>query len=929
MPVAVAGGLSNAKAEELLSNLHELYNGKKLPLLKEFDQEREANLQIVKQLGQKLPPAGFDLVKPIGVGSTATVWVVHHKELDQDRALKVPRPDWKLKDTTKILIDERQRLAAVNHQNVIRIYGSGEVKCKIAGQTHALPYFIMEYLPDFDDFDKALLKKESTFTDAEFIAHFRDALTGIAVLHSQNIVHCDIKPGNLLIAPGKPTVVTDLGYAKVLTLKATKLTEVRFTVEYAHPDLTELARDKNDPNAYIAPIKRSDLRYAFDLYAFGRTMQDVLSRFREKEQAALASNADYDPVLTPYQWSYLSMISKRLLDGRVERRGGDWLKNDVIPGLGEADMEKICYSSASEALIDFEKLLHLYDLESNVPELTNEIRDYIQIPNCRIPLTQRVRKTISHPTMSRLGQVSQLGFVSSIYPGAQQTRLEHVLGAFAQSCEYVRALWYDHDNCLFQCIMSKKDIECVLVAALIHDVAQYPMAHDLTEVATDFSHEEATEMLLCMRYPGSEGNLAQIVESEWRLDLNQILRILNADSQSTLKERILHSIIDGPIDADKLDYLKRDSTHLGVQFGLGIDGDRLVRHLTVVYNSKTEQRDGKEIAVLDFAGIGVHEKALTVANSLAQARKDMFTQVYWQHTVRCMKAMLGFAVRKILQGQSQDEKRLFFEDLHSKVFDPLFYRFASKFHDLHVAPVPKTAPDSVESSFEDDIANFQEIYSEAVIPNLGPTDDAILLFLLEFAKGDAEKEVLKALRSRRLYRRIAVLTGEDPLEIYRHGIKSKDRENEVEQHKAIYDQFRNNRFDEDFEKIEKTRVKWQENLVKALRKKLPADAPPFLRRQDEELDKVDALILVDIPVKNKKRGAGATGGLWYLTEDSVGVHPGQYRVPVPQFEMSRVVLDDEAFDKRVGKIRVFAHPSYRDLIVRYLDRAEILSVLTT
>jgi len=102
-----------------------------------------------------------------------------------------------------------------------------------------------------------------------------------------------------------------------------------------------------------------------------------------------------------------------------------------------------------------------------------------------------------------------------------------------------------------------------------------------------------------------------------------------------------------------------------------------------------------------------------------------------------------------------------------------------------------------------------------------------------------------------------------------------------------------------------------------------------LRRQDEELDKVDALILVDIPVKNKKRGAGATGGLWYLTEDSVGVHPGQYRVPVPQFEMSRVVLDDEAFDKRVGKIRVFAHPSYRDLIVRYLDRAEILSVLTT
>src|SRR5258708_25945620 len=99
--------LSETRVSGLLSQLRNVYISRKKPLTIEFDQEKEANIQIVKQLGAKLPAAGFDLQEPIGVGSTATVWVVHHKELDQDRALKVPRPDAKLKDTTKILIDER------------------------------------------------------------------------------------------------------------------------------------------------------------------------------------------------------------------------------------------------------------------------------------------------------------------------------------------------------------------------------------------------------------------------------------------------------------------------------------------------------------------------------------------------------------------------------------------------------------------------------------------------------------------------------------------------------------------------------------------------------------------------------------------------------------------------------------------------------
>jgi HD superfamily phosphohydrolase len=50
--------------------------------------------------------------------------------------------------------------------------------------------------------------------------------------------------------------------------------------------------------------------------------------------------------------------------------------------------------------------------------------------------------------------------------------------------------------------MSKKDIELGMLAALLHDLGQYPMAHDLTEISSKFAHEKFTEAVLQNTYPG-------------------------------------------------------------------------------------------------------------------------------------------------------------------------------------------------------------------------------------------------------------------------------------------------------------------------------------------------------------------------------------------------------------------------------------------
>jgi len=405
--------------------------------------------------------------------------------------------------------------------------------------------------------------------------------------------------------------------------------------------------------------------------------------------------------------------------------------------------------------------------------------------------------------------------------------------------------------------------------------------------------------------------------------------ILRGDDKSTIKERILHSIIDGPIDCDKLDYLKRDSIHLGVQFGLGIDDQRLLRYLTVVYTATPTSQENREIIhVLDFAEVGVHEKALTVASSLGQARKDMFTQVYWQHTARCMKAMLAYAVRMILiENKTPAEKEQFWAEFNEHVFDPFFYQFPSKERGVSQSK-PKFKSKAQDEFLEDDLSSptMHEVTGDTVpCPDLGSTDDALLQFLLQFAKRAPEKDVLNALRSRRLYHRIAVLTGEDPLEAHKQGDKSEDREKELKLHKEIYDQFRGYRLDGDFARIEKLREKWQDRLVEKLRAKGPANSAVSLA---DGLDEVQPLILVDIPIKSTRRGGRGSSGVRYLTEDSLHVHSGQLAARVPRFGTSRVVLDDEHFDMRVGKIRVFAHPDYSDFIVSHMGgRSEIVSIL--
>ena len=97
---------------------------------------------------------------------------------------------------------------------------------------------------------------------------------------------------------------------------------------------------------------------------------------------------------------------------------------------------------------------------------------------------------------------------------------------------------------------------------------------------------------------------------------------------TTPATRLLQSILSGPIDIDKRDYLDRDSLHCGVPYGRNFDRQRLMQSLVV-----NAQGDG----------LAITSKGKTAAELMVFARYVMFSEVYWHHAVRAATNMFARA----------------------------------------------------------------------------------------------------------------------------------------------------------------------------------------------------------------------------------------------------------------------------------------------
>ncbi len=245
-------------------------------------------------------------------------------------------------------------------------------------------------------------------------------------------------------------------------------------------------------------------------------------------------------------------------------------------------------------------------------------REFIRIPPEQdVPVTPRVKRLIDTAAFRRLSHISQLGLVALVYPAANHTRFEHSLGVYRLALIYLRQLAEDPR---FTAAISPRDAESLMVAALLHDLGHWPFCHPIEDIklADVPRHEEFARTYL------EQSELADLLRRDWNLEPADLHGLL-AEKRPDARSRLLRSILSGPIDIDKMDYLARDSLHAGVPYGRNFDQQRLVGSLCL-------NAAGDSLAITD--------KGKTAAEMMVFARYVMFSEVYWHHAVRSATAML-------------------------------------------------------------------------------------------------------------------------------------------------------------------------------------------------------------------------------------------------------------------------------------------------
>jgi len=235
----------------------------------------------------------------------------------------------------------------------------------------------------------------------------------------------------------------------------------------------------------------------------------------------------------------------------------------------------------------------------------------------------------------RLRYIRQLGLSSFTYIGAEHTRFAHSLGVVHLMKRIIDQF---ANNRRLSCTEDFKDIEeiiehrvLVLVAALLHDVGHGPFSHVL-EKTTGIKHEYWTE---------------RIIRSE-KTEINQILEGYKsgfAENVAKVIERI-HScqavvkLLSSQLDADRLDYLLRDSVMTGAGYG-SFDLEWLLHCL----------RLGKVNGTVEV-GLDLN-KGLSIAEDFVMARYYMYKHVYFHKTTRCAEKMIDKVFERALELQGQ------------------------------------------------------------------------------------------------------------------------------------------------------------------------------------------------------------------------------------------------------------------------------------
>ena len=226
-------------------------------LLAETHRRLQAEVPVGFETGVHLLPAGamgnVRILGRHGSGAFGVVFRARAEEGGDLLAVKALKPEHRHDEEARTrFLREAQALHEISHPNVVRIRAVGE-----AGGT---PFAVMEFIPGPDL--GTLLLKEGTIPHARAARLASGVARGLEAIHREGILHRDLKPHNILVAPGDRPVIADFGVARSL-----------------HAERMTMTGQFLGTPAYMAPEQFEDASptFAVDLYALGAILHEMLS----------------------------------------------------------------------------------------------------------------------------------------------------------------------------------------------------------------------------------------------------------------------------------------------------------------------------------------------------------------------------------------------------------------------------------------------------------------------------------------------------------------------------------------------------------------------------------------------------------------------------------------------------------------------------
>ncbi len=195
----------------------------------------------------------YALIQPIGRGGMSTVYLAYQPAMQRNVAIKVLPPQLTRDPHTAARFRQEAEVAArLEHQNVLPIYDVGEAR--------EFKYIVMRYVPTGSlrhRLDTGSLTPASAYKIIVQVAR------ALEYAHKQNVIHCDVKPSNVLIDLGEQAYLTDFGIARVLQQGQgpDALNAIGGTPGYMSPE--QIRGDTVDSRA--------------DIYALGALVLEMLS----------------------------------------------------------------------------------------------------------------------------------------------------------------------------------------------------------------------------------------------------------------------------------------------------------------------------------------------------------------------------------------------------------------------------------------------------------------------------------------------------------------------------------------------------------------------------------------------------------------------------------------------------------------------------